>query len=208
MDGDVVYSMVKDTPIVFKADCLARVIDVPATGPCPYTTHLPYTEYLSLQYSDQLKLILGNNFDSSSTKPLVSQLTPLALLLFKLFHSNVMPRKSGRDRITFQDSILLSLFLSGKPFNVSLLLIRNMNHSVSHDSKLLPYPALLTKVFNYFHIINDSDFSEKISSVFDNSILTANSLVVNSENVLVFSSVPRTFTGTTSNPVVSTPQLF
>ena len=28
MDGDVVYSMVKDTPIVFKADCLARVISM------------------------------------------------------------------------------------------------------------------------------------------------------------------------------------
>ena len=100
-----------------------------------------------------------------------------------------MPRKSGRDRITFQDSILISLFLSGKPFNVSLLLIRNMNHSVSHDSKLLPYPALLTIFFHYFHIINESDFSEKISTVFDNSILAANSLVVNSENVLVFNSV-------------------
>ena len=47
MEGDVVYSMVKDTPIIFKADCLARVIDIPASGPCPYTTHQPYTEFLS-----------------------------------------------------------------------------------------------------------------------------------------------------------------
>lgn len=54
-------------------------------------------------------VILCNNFVASSVKPLVSELSSLALLLFKLFHSNVLPRKSGRDRVTFQDSVLLSV---------------------------------------------------------------------------------------------------
>ena len=191
LGGDVVYSMVKDIPIVFKADCLARVIEVSDSVPCPFTTYQPFTDILKLQYEDQLQLILGDNYLSTSVKPLVSNITPLSLLFFKLFHTNLLPRKSGRDRITFQDSILLYVFLSGFKFNTSLFIIRNMSHCSSHDSMHLPYPALLTNFFQYFNVISESDLSENLTTVFYASTLAANNLVVNSENVLVFGSLNR-----------------
>ncbi|MGI4673510.1 hypothetical protein ACR2XN_29005, partial [Klebsiella pneumoniae] len=54
---------------------------------------------------DQLQVILQDVTVSSSAKPSVPQLTPICLALFKIFHTNLLPRKSGRDRVTYQDTI-------------------------------------------------------------------------------------------------------
>lgn len=87
--------------MVFKANVLSRLDSLSNTDFCPFTTHQDFMEILGLQYDKQLKVILDDNFVSTSVKPLVSELTHLALILFKLFNLNVFTRKSGRDRVTF-----------------------------------------------------------------------------------------------------------
>lgn len=50
--GNMVYSVVKEIPIVFRADGLARILDVSDSRPCPFTTHQPFAEIEGLQYED------------------------------------------------------------------------------------------------------------------------------------------------------------
>lgn len=133
------------------------MVTVSDSGPCPFINHQIFTVVPGLQYEEQLKPILGDNIMHMPVKPLVSELTPPSLFLFKLIHADVMPRKSGRDRVTFQDSILPSLFIKQISFNMSLLIIRNMSYSSSHDSMHLSYLALLTHVFKYFGVLSDKD---------------------------------------------------
>ncbi|KAL8116542.1 hypothetical protein AgCh_022894 [Apium graveolens] len=197
---NIVFSSVKGSPVCFKADLLARLTGVSDQGPCPFTTHQAFDEIPGLQYEEQLKAILGDNFVSVSVKPLVTDLTPMCLLLFKLFHSNVLPRKSGRDRVTFQDSILLSVFVKKTPCNLASLIISNMNHCAKHESMHLPYPALLTKIFQYFRVPFESAKSEKLNVIFDLSVLTANGLVVSESNELVFDDASRNVGGIPKSP--------
>ncbi|KAL8095322.1 hypothetical protein AgCh_036693 [Apium graveolens] len=58
------------SPVCFKADLLARLTGVSDQGPCPFTTHQAFDEIPGLQYEEQLKAILGDNFVSVSVKPL------------------------------------------------------------------------------------------------------------------------------------------
>lgn len=149
VQNDMIYSQVKNIPIVLTSAWLGSILGVRSSGLCPFTSHQPFTEFDDLDYDEQLRTIQGNNSVKADSKPSVSTLSPTCLLLFKLFHTNLLPRKSSRDRVTFQDSILLSLFVKKTPFNVASLLIRNMNHCASHESMHLPYPSILTKVFIY-----------------------------------------------------------
>lgn len=111
----MVYSKVQGLPIAFKVNLLAHICSLSDSGVRPFMTHHAFMDISRLQYEDQLKTILVENFVASSVKPLVSELSPLGLLLFKLFLSNVLLRKSGRDRVTFQDSVLISVFIRKIP---------------------------------------------------------------------------------------------
>ncbi|KAL8107167.1 hypothetical protein AgCh_023829 [Apium graveolens] len=67
---NIVFSSVKGSPVCFKEDLLARLTGVSDQGPCPFTTHQAFDEIPGLQYEEQLKAILGDNFVSVSVKPL------------------------------------------------------------------------------------------------------------------------------------------
>lgn len=124
---------------------------------------------------------------SMSDKPQVSEITPPSLLLLKLFHTNVLPHKSGRNKVTYQDFVLLSVFVQKVPCDLVSLIIKNMSHCSSHESMHLPHPTLLTKVFQYFCIFSGSDKPEKLVNVFDLSTLLNNTEVFES-NELMFGS--------------------
>ncbi|KAL8154915.1 hypothetical protein AgCh_000319 [Apium graveolens] len=64
----------------------------------------------------------------------------------------------------------------------------------------LPYPALLTKIFTYFCDPFESVKSEKLSAIFDLSVLTANGLVVSDSHVLFFDDAHRSFGGFPKSP--------
>ena len=206
---DTMYeSTVKGVPMTFKSDWLASIFGVSDNGVCPFTTHQPFLDDDLLPLEAQVQSIVGDHFDSSgATRPLVSDLSPLSLLLFRLIHTNVLPRKSGRDRVTYQDIILLSLLQSQRPINMSLLILKHMFHCASHDSMHYPYPALLTKLFNYFELITEFDEFVPLSDTFDSRVLLANRLVVSSDDVLSFSTGPKvgSFAASGSKPPVSNP---
>ncbi|KAL8087683.1 hypothetical protein AgCh_037723 [Apium graveolens] len=200
LDGNIVFSEVQGNPVCFKADLLARLTGVSDKGVCPSTTHQAFQDIPGLQYEEQLKVILGDNFVSVSVKPSVNDLTPVSLVLFRLFHTNVMPRKSGRDRVTFQDCILMSVFVKKIQCNVASLIISNMGHCAKHGSMHLPYPGLLSRVFEYFCALTPASVSDKISVVFDLSVLTLNGLVVSESNELVFDDASRNVGGIPKSP--------
>ncbi|KAL8116545.1 hypothetical protein AgCh_022897 [Apium graveolens] len=200
LDGNIVFSEVQGNPVYFKADLLARLTGVSDKGVCPSTTHQAFQDIPGLQYEEQLKVILGDNFVSVSVKPSVNDLTPVSLVLFHLFHTNVMPRKSGRDRVTFQDCILMSVFVKKIQCNVPSLIISNMGHCAKHGSMHLPYPGLLSRVFEYFCALTPASVSDKISVVFDLSVLTLNGLIVSESNELVFDDASRNVGGIPKSP--------
>ncbi|KAL8112245.1 hypothetical protein AgCh_019805 [Apium graveolens] len=196
----LVFSNVRGTPVVLKADALAIIGGLSDQGVCPFTTHQAFVDVPGLQYEEQLKAIVGEKFVDVSIKPSILDLTPLSLLVFKLFHTNLLPRKSGRDRITFQDSILFSMFVKKVPCDVSSLIIKNMHHCSTHESVHLPYPSLLSKVFRYFCVSVAYVKSEKISTLFDLSVLTANNLFVSESNELHFDETLRPVGGLPKSP--------
>lgn len=136
---------------------------------------------------------MKSNFEAFSVM-LRFWLTPnpryhLSLLLVFFYSSSfIQIFYRGRDRVTYQDSILLSLFVKQIPFNVAYLFIRNMIHCASHDFMHLPYPSLLTKVFEYFKLIEDTDEVDYLSDISDLRTLTLNHLAVNESDQLVFES--------------------
>ncbi|XP_074327127.1 uncharacterized protein LOC141665043 isoform X1 [Apium graveolens] len=193
MKEDMVYSEVQGVPIVFNANLLSRVCGISCSGVCPYTTHAAFMEFPGLQYEEQLKVILGENFIGTSLKPMVHDLTPLALLLFKLFHTNLLPRKSGRDRVTYQDVVLILVFMTKTPCDIASLIIKYMSHCASHESMNLSFPALLTKIFRHFSIISDDDSTEPVSTMFDLSVLSANNIEIIESGVLIFGEGHKSF---------------
>ncbi|KAL8099137.1 hypothetical protein AgCh_031715 [Apium graveolens] len=200
LDGNIMFSEVQGNPVCFKADLLARLTGVSDKGICSSTTHQVFQDIPGLQYEEQVELILGDNFVSVSVKPLVNDLTHVSLLLFRLFHTNVLPRKSGRDRVNFQDSILMSVFVKKIQCDIASLIITNMSHCVNHGSMYLPYPGLLSRVFEYFRVLTPAFVSDKISVVFDLSVLTLNGLIVSESNELVFDDFHRNVGGIPKSP--------
>ncbi|KAL8124726.1 hypothetical protein AgCh_012399 [Apium graveolens] len=193
IDEDMVYSEVQGVPIVFNANLLSRVCGISCSGVCPYTTHAAFMEFPGLQYEEQLKVNLGENFIGTSLKPMVHDLTPLALLLFKLFHTNLLPRKSGRDRVTYQDVVLISVFMTKTPCDIASLIIKYMSHCASHESMNLSFPALLTKIFRHFSIVSDDDNTEPVSTMFDLAVLSANNIEIIESGVLIFGEGHKSF---------------
>ncbi|WOH00091.1 hypothetical protein DCAR_0519447 [Daucus carota subsp. sativus] len=179
---DTMYSTtVKGVPMPLKSDLVGLIFGLSGKGVCPFTTHQPFVEDDLLPFTAQVELIVSPHFAISD-----SARTPISLLLFKFIHTNILPHKSGRDRVTFQDIALLSLLNSHRPFNMSLLILKHMHHCVSHDSMHFPYPALLTKIFQYFEIISVSDESVALADMFDSRVLAVNHLSVSNDDVLVF----------------------
>ncbi|KAL8157440.1 hypothetical protein AgCh_002223 [Apium graveolens] len=192
LDGNIVFSEVQGNPVCFKADLLARLTGVSDKGVCPSTTHQAFQDIPGLQYEEQPKVILGDNFVSVSVKPSVNDLTPVSLILFRLFHTNVLPRKSGRDRVTFQDCVLMYVFVKKIQCGVASLIISNMSHCAKHGYMHLPYPGLFSRVFEYFCALT--------SVVFDLSVLTLNGLIISESNELVFDDSSRNVGGIPKSP--------
>lgn len=69
---------------------------------------------------------------------------------------------------------------------MSLLIIKKMSYSSSHDSMHLPYPVLLTHVFKYFGVLSDKDLCIQLSDCFDSKSLLASHLEICNENKLFF----------------------
>lgn len=61
-----------------------------------------------------------------------------------------------------------------------------MIHCASHESMHFPYPGLLTKVFEYFKVIDATDDVDNLTETFDINTITRNHLSVNELNQLVF----------------------
>lgn len=58
--------------------------------------------------------------------PTTLYVTPLAHLVFKVVWANMCLRVGNRSNFTYQDLIVISMILSGKPFDTTTLLLRNM----------------------------------------------------------------------------------
>lgn len=83
---------------------------------------------------------------------------------------------------------------------MSLLIIRNMHYSSSHDYMHLPYPTFLTHVFRYFGVLTDKDMSVQLFDYFDSKTLLASHLQISYENKLFYGSSHGVYPGHPSSP--------
>ncbi|KAL8103060.1 hypothetical protein AgCh_027552 [Apium graveolens] len=172
LDGNIVFSEVQGNPVCFKADLLARLTGVSAR------------EFVRRQLIKRFKTFLVSSTRNSSRSFLVT-------ILF---------RCQSSLRVTFQDCILMFVFVKKIQCNVASLIISNMGHCAKHGSMHLPYPGLLSRVFEYFCALTPASVSDKISVVFDLSVLTLNGLIVSESNELVFDDASRNVGGIPKSP--------
>ena len=162
-------SLVKGQPLSFSATVLGTILSVPSTGCCPFTLK----GALNFPYSvlEQLQTVMDNPSLTDIITPKTVDVSPLACVLHKLIRFNLVPRLGGGSDFTFQDLILSALIMKGQSFNFAQLMLYHMDSCIRQVKKCLPYSALLTTVFNYFHIPLENERSVSVSESLDPNFL-------------------------------------
>ena len=110
---------------------------------------------------EQLNTIRGLNGILEFSCPTTSIVTPMAHLLFKVCLANICPRLGSRSNFSCQDVVVVAMLLSGRKFNLSELILKNMNDVFEgNQSTGLPYGLLLTRFFEFYGV--DLRETEKI----------------------------------------------
>ena len=85
--------------------------------------------------------------------PTTYNVTPMAHIMFKVCLANICPRLGSRSNFSCQDLIVVAMLLSGKKFNLSDLILKNMNDVFEgNQSTGLPYGLLLTRFFEFYGV--------------------------------------------------------
>lgn len=103
---------------------------------------------------------MTNNSAIQSFVPLTtSEVTSMAHLLFKIYLENIFPRVGTRSNFSDQDVVVVAMFFSGKKFDLTDLILRNMLDVLSAKNGTgLAYRLLLIKIFQWYGVeLRDKD---------------------------------------------------
>ena len=162
-------SLVKGQTLSFSATELGTILSVPSTGCCPFTLK----GALNFPYSvlEQIQTVMDNTSLTDIFNPKTVDVSPLACVLHKLIRFNLVPRLGGGADFTFQDLIISALIMKGQSFNFAQLMLYHMDSCIRQVKKCIPYSALLTTVFNHFHIPLENESSVSVSESLDPTFL-------------------------------------
>lgn len=118
-------------------------------------------------------------------------MTPLAHLFFKLARSHICPRLGNKSNFSFQDVVVVAMLISGKPFDVSSLMLSKMLATVDKSTSGLPYGVWLTKIFEWFKIDFTDAVKVTVKDGIDAKFLNMNNLKIKGEVLSRISLTPQ-----------------
>lgn len=155
------------------------------------TTKKGPTELENFSELDQLKVLRGMEGLLVYSPPTTVSVKPIAHVLFKVCIDNVNPRTGSRSNFTGQDVTVVSMLLTGKPFNLAGLILKNMLDVFEpHTSASLPYGLFFTKVFEWYGIKLNEEDSEVAKEFMDVKSLQQSHLKVTADGSVVRVEIP------------------
>ena len=153
----------------FTAADLGSILNIPSSGSFPFTLkgaiNFPYSVI------EQLQIVMNNPTLTNVVNPKTVDVCPLACVLHKIVRYNLLPRLGGGADFTFQDLVVVAMIMKGQSFNFAQMMFHHMVSCIHQTKKFIPYGALLTKVFQHFHISFDNEVSLSVSESFDSALL-------------------------------------
>lgn len=110
----------------------------------------------------------------------------MADLMFKVYIENICPRIRTRSNFAAKDTLVVSMILARKTFDLPELILKNMLELFDGKSTTgLPYGFLLTKIFEWFRVdFNDVEIVSAKEFI-DKKCLAQSSLKVEKDGNLV-----------------------
>ncbi|GAV58384.1 hypothetical protein CFOL_v3_01918, partial [Cephalotus follicularis] len=160
-DGVEIKTKVNKTVIKFDDKLLGEILGVPAEGSRFFETK-KWPEDPELVLEDYLRVFYPNeNVFGGMAKP-TNLLGAEHSLLHHIVATHVLPTSGGHEKMSYQDLYIMWHVVSGKPLNLSLLIMKNMIRASSKVDGALPYGMVITKIISHFGIVVSNEVASRV----------------------------------------------
>ncbi|VFR02435.1 unnamed protein product, partial [Cuscuta campestris] len=151
-EGDVLYSLVKSTPIELSVEQLRRIAGLPYQG--DDISHYGGEDWVLNNEGLILnELGITELIRHASERPTIHSANPESRLLLYIMSRIIKPRKHGHTIMSSEDLKLLHAIMHTAPINWAKFVMINMTvaASTNHDH-LLPYPFVVMDILERFKV--------------------------------------------------------
>ncbi|VFQ80950.1 unnamed protein product [Cuscuta campestris] len=146
-EGDVLYSLVKSTPIELSVEQFGRIAGLPYQGD-------DVSQYGGEDWVlNKEGLILTELIRHASGRPTIHSANPESWLLLYIVSRIIKPRKHGHTIMSGEDLKLIHAIMYSAPINWAKFVMINMTIAASTDhDHLLPYPFVVMDILERFKV--------------------------------------------------------
>ncbi|GAV71836.1 hypothetical protein CFOL_v3_15325, partial [Cephalotus follicularis] len=83
-------------------------------------------------------------------------------LLHHITVNHILPTSGGHEKMSYQDLYIMWHVVTGKPLNISHLIIKNILRATSKVESALPYGMVITKILSHFGIVFGNEIALRI----------------------------------------------
>ncbi|GAV88414.1 hypothetical protein CFOL_v3_31836 [Cephalotus follicularis] len=83
-------------------------------------------------------------------------------LLHHITATHILPTSGGHEKMSYQDLYIMWHVVTGKPLNLSHLIMKNMLRATSKLKGALPYGMVITKILSHFGIAFENEVASRI----------------------------------------------
>ncbi|GFY80649.1 hypothetical protein Acr_01g0004580 [Actinidia rufa] len=160
-------SRVRGKDIIPNPKILSEIIGIPNEGKCIFiskTNHLD--KFVSKKH--MYEVISGEG------KTMLTDVKHIRLE-FRLFHRyiahNIIPKAGHYNQVTNIDAFIIYKTAMEEPLNLNYVILKEMANMRNHNTRSLPFGALLTRNFLHFHITLDDQPSQNLVKGFSMDIV-------------------------------------
>ncbi|VFQ99213.1 unnamed protein product [Cuscuta campestris] len=151
-EGDVLYSLVKSTPIELSVEQLGRIAGLPYQG--DDVSHYGGEDWVLNNEGLILnELGITELIRHASGRPTIHSANPEGRLLLYIVSRIIKPRKHGHTIMSGEDLKLIHAIMHSAPINWAQFVMINMTIAASTDhNHLLPYPFVVMDILERFKV--------------------------------------------------------
>ena len=147
--------------IEFDVELLNNILGISNNGHRVYTSRKALS-FSSFSHHRGVRNIYRDLTNDICNLPFRSQPLPLQVrILHTILQHIITPRKGHSDEVTRLDVGLLDSFITGRPINLSYVIMRHMLSTPTVNHRLLPYGSIIIKIPRRFEVfILDAGYTE------------------------------------------------
>ncbi|VFQ81967.1 unnamed protein product [Cuscuta campestris] len=151
-EGDVLYSLVKSTPIELSVEKLGRIAGLPYQGD-DVSQYGGEDWVLNNEGLILSELGITELIRHASGRPTIHSANPESRLLVYIVSRIIKPRKHGHTIMSGEDLKLIHAIMHSAPINWAKFVMINMTIAASTDhDHLLPYPFVVMDILEQFKV--------------------------------------------------------